>query len=139
FPLENASGSVRHLTRPNTSTLAFLSALKKPPNTFSPRGDAHPAKSPTNESVTRNVPSPFENATGSVFQPATPVSAMSLLKSPSKSPTSFFSRVTGASLPSGTHGEEHSGGYGVLIPASLIHVNITLLPPHRVQKLLGSK
>ncbi len=64
---------------------------------------AHQANSGAWPLVTSKVPSPRENATGIVFHPAPPVSAMSVRPSPLKSPVSRLTRqdARGGSSQSG--------------------------------------
>src|SRR5437773_10151257 len=103
-PFENATGRVLQPIPPISAMSVFPSLLKSP-TSFLPAEEAHAAKSPTNAFVTRNVPSPFENATGSVFQPAPPTSAMSAYPSLLKSPTNALTPGCDAQLPNAPTGE----------------------------------
>src|SRR3954468_7193574 len=93
-PFENATGSVFHDTpfaEPLVSaTSPRPSPLKSPATGSAPGWVAQVPKSAVLRLVTRNGPSPFENAPGRVFQATPfdepPVSAMSVRPSPSKSP-----------------------------------------------------
>src|SRR5215813_10525356 len=72
------------------------SPLKSPVSRLTSRREDQAAKSPIKVFVTVKLPSPFENAIGSVFQPTGPVSATSVLPSPLKSPVSFTARRSDA-------------------------------------------
>src|SRR6185503_7651588 len=74
----------------------FPSALKSPTRIFAFVVAAQPGKFPAGELVTLKVPSPFENATGMLFQPDGPVIAASVFPSPLKSPTRIFAFVVAA-------------------------------------------
>src|SRR5262245_22458321 len=86
LPFERATGKVFHDEGPVSAISALPSPLKSPTNFLACRLEAKPAKSEIGRLVTLKLPSPFEKATGSVFQPETPVRAMSVLPSPLKSP-----------------------------------------------------
>src|SRR6516164_3932742 len=97
-PLEKATGRVFHQEAPISAMSAFPSPLKSPTSLTTPGCAAQLAKLSNGLSVTRKVPSPLEKAIGRVFHQEAPVSAMSALPSPLKSPTSLTTPGCAAQL-----------------------------------------
>src|SRR5216683_2664475 len=78
---------------------ALPSPLKSPTSALTPGRDAKVPNSPMIVLVTLKLPSPLEKATGTEIQPCPPVSAMSALPSPLKSPTSGVTSGRDAKVP----------------------------------------
>src|SRR5216683_1260417 len=78
---------------------ALPSPLKSPTSALTPGRDAKVPNSPMIVLVTLKLPSPLEKATGTDVQPCPPVSAMSALPSPLKSPTSGVTPGRDAQVP----------------------------------------
>src|SRR4051812_11372723 len=86
LPCEKATGTVFQPGPPTSAMSSLLSPLKSPDTGLTLGACAHPGMFATPALVTLNVPLPCEKATGTVFQPGPPTSAMSSLRSPLKSP-----------------------------------------------------
>src|SRR5262245_35497927 len=96
LPFEKATGKVFHNEEPVIAISAFPSPLKAPTNFLPCRSEAQLANWAMSMLVTLNLPSPFEKATGSVFQLELPGSAISVFTRPLKSPARFLTRESEA-------------------------------------------
>src|SRR5690349_1937756 len=88
-PAANATGMVDQPEGPVSATSSRPSPLKSPLSRCAPALVAQAPKSPTYSLVTPHEPSSLEMATGMVFQPAPPNSAMS---SPNELPSPYSLR-----------------------------------------------
>src|SRR6185369_12369260 len=99
LPLENATGMLPQPVGPVKATSVRPSPLKSPASGFALAVAAQTAKLTIGAFVTLKVPSPLENATGMLPQPAGPVKATSVRPSPLKSPASGFALSVAAQTP----------------------------------------
>src|SRR5437016_3980734 len=82
LPLESAAGIVVQPGAPVAIRSVLPSPLRSPATTWTCAAVTQEVKVTRVLLVTENLPSPLENATGTVFHPEPPVSATSALPSP---------------------------------------------------------
>merc|ERR1719199_1237314 len=97
-PLPKAVGNVPQPEFPHAAKSPFPSPSKSPATRFTPDSEDQDAKLLIAVLVTRKLPSPLENATGTVPHPTGPLSAASSLPSPSKSAATSCAPDTDAQL-----------------------------------------